>query len=539
MFGTLRMAICAVTVGLCAFDVEARTCQAREFTAKVAAADSGGVVIVPKGAHFLASPIMVVGKTNLTIRGEAGATLVLNYSREGDRNVNNGAFVVERSRGVVIEGLSITTVVPTSSAGHIVSMDPTALTVDVKIDPEFPITGREFLASAGTVDENETPDWIIETFNYQKGERYKVLAPQLIRVFVPPRTNFARIRAKHRISFRHSVYCGAVFRFHDSHCVTVRDILIERCASMCVLTSRPCSDFVFERFNVGVGGRQTSALVSANADGIHPAGMSGRFVMRDCNFERMGDDSLNVHANAGYLDEYDVKSGRVSCLYFKNGKKSALADDWAKPGDRIAVYDTDTFLEKGVITIDEYNKGCGKITPGTVAVKRGDLLANLSDFPDVRVSGCTVRNTRARGFLLQSRNILIEDCIFEGTSLPGIIISPDARRWAEVGPTTNAVVRNCTFRRCGIASSSSNAGVVSVKASHDGPIGEHPAGVHKNVQIVGNKFEDCATRGIVVAATDGLVLRNNVFLRCKGVGEDVQTVNCMNVVSDQTGLMRR
>lgn len=110
--------------------------------------------------------------------------------------------------------------------------------------------------------------------------------------------------------------------------------------------------------------------------------------------------------------------------------------------------------------------------------------------------------------------MVVADCTFTGLSLPGLLISPDIRVWNEVGPTVNTEIRNCTFEKCGMNGSPANLGALTVKTSHDVHPGTDPAGVHRDIRILGCRFTNCGNSGVFVSSTDGVQVRDNVFTRC-------------------------
>lgn len=211
---------------------------------------------------------------------------------------------------------------------------------------------------------------------------------------------------------------------------------------------------------------------------------------------------------------------------------------WAEAGDMINVYDRETFLQKGTITISDYQNGTCFIESYTGEFAPGDILANDTFFASVHLENCEVRHTRARGFLFQSRNMLIENCRIYGMSLPGIIISPDVRVWYEVGPSRNVEIRNCTFEKCGINGSSANLGAIVVKAAHDRAGDAYPAGVHSDIRIHDNLFKNCGNSGIFVSATDGVQIYGNRFENCgvlrfdknvESTAYDIALRNCRSI----------
>ena len=204
-------------------------------------------------------------------------------------------------------------------------------------------------------------------------------------------------------------------------------------------------------------------------------------------------------------------SGNLSDASWSGGTEGHLTP---QAGDTLVVYDAKTCLTKGRVGVAAYADGKGRLDAGAVDLRTGDMFANDRDFPAVLISGCSVRHTRARGILLQSRDMVIEKCRFQGLSLPGLLIAPDLRFWNEVGPTVNTEVRNCTFEKCAIIGSRMNRGALTVKNGHGQLVDADPPGIHRDVRVIGNRFIDCGSCGIFISSTDGVKIRDNVFENC-------------------------
>ena len=502
--------------------------QSAAINALVEKAADGDEIRFAPGVYYLEREILVRNKRRLTLRGGRGVVLKLHYSPFGNWKENHGAFAALDSGGLLIEGFTVTTDRPTSCAGRVVATDPAKHTYDVEIDPAFPITGKELFASTDTCDPEGTPDWIIETYAYRTGDPHELIGPQRVRVTAPADKDLRRLEPGHRVLYRHSVYDGSCLYMERCSDVVVRDVEIERCAGMGFVT-RHCADFTLERFCIRPP-KGSPALVTSNADAVHMTAMRGRLNLLDCHFERLGDDALNVHGTAGRIVTCDPQAGAFTCNHQKNGITSELEGDWARAGDELVVYDVETFVEKGRTKLLEYASGKGRVAPGAVAMKEGDLVANASDSPVVVLRNCSLRHTRARALVLQACDITVADCDFYGTSLPGVMIAPDARRWAEVGPVRHVEIRNCRFEKCAVLCHGANLGALTVKTSHDGGAGRSPAGVHRDIRIIGNVFRNVPSRGVFVASTDGLQVRDNVFENCGGGADGpVKAFNCANV----------
>lgn len=528
-------------------------CVSERLSALIASVGEDTELYFPAGRYYISKPVEIKGKRRLTLRGD-GAVIITHFTPWDDPRENNNGFVCSDCRELTITGFVCTTDNPIGCAGRVTAKDEAAHTYDVRIDDQFPITGWEHFWGTDTCDDEGTPDYVIETYDRITtetlkdddgkrrvkftGTRYTLIGDNLIRVFMPENFDLSRLRIGHRVLYRYLIYGNTLFQFSDCHDVILSHIEIERCSSMGAVIYPRSSNFTFEDFNIRVP-VGSAALYSANADGIHIVGLSGYLHMKNCKFRGLGDDALNIHSQAGEVAEYDRASGRMRCICRDRQMNEApLGLKWAQEGDLIRVYERSTFLEKGTFRIGSYSKGravIGDVTGSEPAV--GDILANDSFFASVRLDGCEVMHTRARGFLLQSRNMLIENCRIYGMSLPGIIISPDVRVWYEVGPSDNVEIRNCSFEKCAVNGSAANLGAIVVKAAHDSGASDYPAGVHTNLRIKDNRFKNCGSSGIFVSAAKGIEIGGNDFEGCKvnqnpsvaDTGFDIVCCSCENV----------
>ena len=531
-------ALAALCAGATASAGEAPPAQrpfdARALQAAIDATPDGGTVQLPDGEIRLAGSISVVGRTNLTVRGGAGTVLVLHYSPwEEPVWLITPRDLVKDCSGVAFEGFRVTTDNPVNASGRVVAKNPADGTYEAGIDPRFPITGWEHVYGSDTFDEEGMPDYAIETYDDRNvrtellpdgeggvrakatGLAYEVVGPQRIRVKAPDDSALRRLRVGHRVLYRYTIYGHSVFVVEASRDTAFRDIGIERCPSFGA-TIRPLSENVlFERYRILAPDRDP-ALYAANADGIHVVGLAGRLVLRGCRFRGLGDDALNVHAKAAAIESFDPATGALSVVCRDpRGGKARLPRGWARPGDSLAVYDAATLLPKGRFSVKSWrDSGRGAVGPtdaDAAAIAPGDFVANERDFPSVEIEDCAVENSRARGFLLQTRHVRVRGCSFRGLALPAVLVAPDFRHWFEAGPAEDVEISGCTFEKCGMNGSPANLGAVTVKTSHDAGPGNCPAGVHRDLRIVGNAFRGCGAGGVYVESARGVEVRGNAF----------------------------
>ena len=534
---------CAAVAALCAVAVPqpavadvapAAPFDAKALQAAIDATPDGGTVRLPDGEIPLAGSISVVGRTNLTVRGGAGTVLVLHYSPwEEPVWLITPRILVKDSSGVAFEGFRVTTDNPVNASGRVVSKNPADGTYEAEIDPLFPITGWEHVYGSDTFDEEGMPDYAIETYDDRNvrtellpdgkggvrakatGLAYEVVGPQRIRVKVPDAAALRRLRVDHRVLYRYTIYGHSVFVVDASRDTAFRDIGIERCPSFGATILPRSENVLFERFCIRAPDGDP-ALYAANADGIHVVGLAGRLVLRGCRFRGLGDDALNVHAKAAAIESFDPAAGALAVVCRDpGGGKARLPRGWARPGDALAVYDAATLLPKGRLAVKSWrDAGRGTVAPDdadAAAIAPGDFVANERDFPSVEIEECTVENSRARGFLLQTRHVRVRGCTFRGLALPAVLVAPDFRHWFEAGPAEDVEISGCTFEKCGMNGSPANLGAVTVKTSHDAGPGNCPAGVHRDLRIVGNAFRGCGAGGVYVESARGVEVRDNAF----------------------------
>lgn len=502
-------------------------------------AKQGGTLSLAKGAYPFranAKSAMCVAMENLenvTIDG-GGATLVGHDLA--------GLFSFRNCRKLVIRNLTVAWEPLPFTCGRVVARVPEAHAFDmVPLFPEKPVPGRivqAVLAYDPAKGRLADDGW--EVYQTQ-GERDN--APMQVtpaghgRVFLAQKARLPE--PGWHVIVRHQVYSYNAFSFDDCAGVTMEDVTVESAPGMAVVafSSR---DFTLRHLRVVP---PAGAWMSVTADAVHFRGCRGQVTLDDCEFAGMGDDALNVHGMYGRvaarLDERSlaVQEARMHSYYDKERRP------WDTPqsGDVLEYGGgSEPLLPQGQLRVVEARQEPkAKRTvirvaePLPAAVGEGALLANLATTPSLRVRNCSVRGNRARGFLLQTRDVLVENCRFEGVSGAGIQICTDADEWHESLGAQNVTVRNCLFRDC-------NAGVARRAAALDifadlAKGRAAAAGVHADLHLLGNTFEANHGAAINVGSADGVEVRGNRFLAPKP--PVIRITNSRNVtLADNPGL---
>lgn len=504
-----------------------------------------------KGTYRISRALSIRGAKNLTILGGT-STVLAHFDPTAPISANNDVFHFYDSDDVTVSDFFFDTDNPIGAAGRITAINRDAGTADLQIYNEFPVTGLEHFCATNSFDELGSPDYALHTYHNTPVEQtfiapdgteqkrlvgldYDVIGDHLVRLklgHISP-----KLIVGHQINIRYEIYGNSIFNFGNCRRFLLKNIIIYAAASFGA-TIRPRSeDFTFDNFCIRVPDGSTR-LKAANADGIHALGLAGKMVLRNCNMEGMGDDTLNIHGTAGGIHVLDTEKKSVSMICPRRHEVHPLPKDWAKPGDTIYVYDSDTFLQKGsfvIDSVDENNNAFYRDEVGSLAV--GDTLANAEYFASLHIDSCTVRNTRARGFLVQTHDVLIENSYIYGMSLAALLFAPDIRVWWEVGPCKNVEIRNNVIEHCAHIQSGANQGAIIFKACHDGNTVEYPAGVHENLYIHDNRFIDIPQSAIFVSSAKNVRIEDNSFTHCcydpqdsaEYARYDIVAANCENV----------
>ena len=102
--------------------------------------------------------------------------------------------------------------------------------------------------------------------------------------------------------------------------------------------------------------------------------------------------------------------------------------------------------------------------------------------------------------------MVIADNTYYKTGMSAILIEGDAEGWYESGPVRDVLIENNTFIDCAYNGGPGNA-VIALHPSNTVVDANRP--VHRNVRIIGNKFQTWGNPVVYAKSTEGLVFRNN------------------------------
>lgn len=467
----------------------------------------GTVLKFPEGKYYISANfsggLQLIKKKGITLRGIGEATLVNTsytpYATAKELSYSNSNMInIVKSKNIVIEGLGFDYREITSASG-VITDNGNGTTEITVYDQYADMQTGGFAVCLNFFDQSGAPTkevWLPEdTVLYKKQNAEKV--------FVLP-GEYGEIGQKACVRFTCWSNTSATVNINDTKNLTMRDLRIFSTPSACIFGGGEQENYCFDGIKVLSPGN-SKALVCANGDGIHIAGLRGKLDMKNCVFSGMGDDALNIHVSAPTVKA--INENRLTLVYNFDGESNA--DNFAKKGDLIELFDnygnklgeSKVFLANGnVYTFDKIPEGTGE----------GAILNNISRQPETLVENCTVENGRARGILLQCKNATVKNCTFKNLRLPGILAAPDISEWHEMGPCENLLVRNCKFDNCCTDTDRKQWGAVTVTVGHSRVSYDAPV-IHGKITVKDCAFSPAGKQVAVYGAKE-IVEDNNVTL---------------------------
>ena len=410
-------------------------------------------------------------------------------------------FSFENCRYLHIRNLRIDWTRPPFSTGSVLSSDENGLLI--KVDPEYPIQGGEPVVSYQDYDiDRQRPGGYCV---FSDVENLSCPVSQIALVQGP---ETADIAAGKRIILRHIYSFAPVFHLLNCSYVSFENVTICAGAGMGII-AHGCSDLVFDQLRViPSAGR----LMSVNCDATHFIGCSGEIVFRDCEFEAMGDDAANVHG-------FYLRGTRTLSPGALEAELEVTTQDFLmeapSPGDQVEFVHKETLLPYASRTVWQVDSLEGQKVllqfdgPLPDGFRPGDLLTNRSRIASLLFERCRVRNIRGRAVLIQTRNAVVQDCVFEGCTGEGIHINT-AEGWAESCACENIQILRNRFINCGYGHTKYCDAVGVVVGTEC----QSPAvGVHRRITIRDNYMQ--STRpGIVLQCARDVTISGTVFQDC-------------------------
>ncbi len=293
------------------------------------------------------------------------------------------------------------------------------------------------------------------------------------------------------------------FRIAHTYGFNAKNINVHHAGGMGLIAENS-GDLTLDNFNVlPSNGR----MVSTTADATHFVGCRGKVILKNCTFNNQLDDASNIHGSyqrvVDILDEYRIGAGMGH--FQQQGFKIGIQNDTIG-----LIRLSDSFFPYNKITLKSIQKINSRYHIITFNEKlpekleAGDLIENLSAYPELLVQNCTISGNRARGLLLSTpKKTVIENNFFH-TEMEALLIPVESGHWYESGSATNLVIRNNTFQDCN--HSGYDRGIIRFETDDDN---ENIA--FRNIEIIDNKINHFDNLFLEISNTDGLLFKGNTI----------------------------
>jgi hypothetical protein len=332
-----------------------------------------------------------------------------------------------------------------------------------------------------------------------------------MRLFIGRKDRFAGIMPSvgmHVIA-RHQVYGYQSFEFEKCTNVQIENVTIYSNPGMGV-TGDECRDISIRHLKVMLR-PGSGRWMSCTADATHFAGCRGTIIMENCLFEGMGDDATNVRSGHYLLvsDRLDNNKLRIKAGY-------RYGSDLTPPeiGDKLEISSEDKpLLSYATVTVrsvetDTLDKtlviGFSEKLPERTI--KGDVVGNASSIPILRIRNCTTIRNRSRGFIIKTRDVVIEDCIFQDITECAVALETDVNGWWESISSRDVIIRNNRFIDSKFESGYLH-GVIEFHTMSQ----TAPAGVYRGITIANNIFLGSIGNIIKVGSADDVDIINNIM----------------------------
>ena len=244
---------------------------------------------------------------------------------------------------------------------------------------------------------------------------------------------------------------------------------------------------------------------STNTDATHFTSIKGNLIYDGCTFISQGDDSLNVHS---YYHAIISKSGEKTYNIQEKtpGGTHAQTLDYPDEGDILELTDINT-LEvlgeyKAIKVYPDFKNYFTQITLDRPLPENTEnlVLTDVTRLPKLIIRNCKASKHFARGFLVKSRGVLIENNEISQLPLAGIEIAAESYWYEGVSPC-DVIIRNNKISDC-------KCGIL-VKADCPNPKGQSV----KNIEIENNDIY-CpeSEHGIIIANSKNILIKNNKII---------------------------
>lgn len=291
------------------------------------------------------------------------------------------------------------------------------------------------------------------------------------------------------------------FRVNHTKTFNGTNINIHHAGGMGIIVENS-SDILLDSFNITPS---KGHMVSTTADATHFVGCRGKIEIINCIFNNQLDDAINVHGT--YQKVVDILENNRIGVRMGHDQQKGFTIGYS--GDTLGlVRIAESFEPYHHVTIKDIEYINGRYQIITLNerlpknIETGDLVENISAYPELYVRNCDISRNRARGMLISTpKKTVIEDNYFH-TEMEALLIPVENSHWYESGNGSNITIKNNVFQDCN--HSGLDRGVIRFCTDDD-----NDNIAFKNIIIKDNTFNHFDSQILEISNVDGLVFENN------------------------------
>lgn len=411
---------------------------------------------------------------------------------------------IQNSKNIKVEGFTIDYARQPHSEGKVVKI--TNDFFDVEFADDYPVKSNMVMPRIMFWDNTKNR---IHNNPIYFPKSNELIRAQVLRISSKIPEHYANSTAL----INHSFHFRPAILLHESSDIIIKNVTIHSQPGMGIVGHKTHNILLQGLRVVPRAGKR----MSTNTDATHFTSCTGLIHFKNCMFEGQGDDATNVH-NYYYTITGEVNDKYITRVNAPTGTHAQVLD-YPDVGDTLELVDkyslkvVNQLITTSVDTFPlrwETHLSFNKKLPTNI---QDYLLINSSKLPSLHMEGSTILSHLARGVLIKTRNVIIENCTIMESTGTGIHIGAEGT-WHEGPGSSNVIIRNNRIIRCGRGAGTQNeASGISVNV-----VSENPAitGVHKNIVFENNIIEgENAKYGIFVTGADDVIIRYNQISGCE------------------------
>lgn len=474
-------------------------------------------------------------------------------------------FIIEESSNVKITNLTIDWEVPFTLEGLVVANDVAKQTFDIEVKTPYIVENNRLYLSLEREDSPYEQKFgkrfaTYEHYNLEIGENIfwdpKTMAPiyntalydmhergvkaeELKKGLIRISTKIKKTPPLGSIMVAKGDYLqnrtSPAFRVFKTKNLEVKNVNVYHAGSMGFIAERS-ENITLDSFNV-VLRKGSGRMITATADATHFCNVKGEIIIKNCTFENMLDDSVNIHGTYvrvnKIIDEYTLA---VETYHpHQNGFL------FGEEGDMVQIIEQDNFqptTEPMILKkVKRINEKISYITfdkPITNKVALYDGVENISWNASAIIENNIVRNNRARSFIIKTPRKVVVRNNHLSSQMAVFRLTGGLGLWNESGPNVdllieNNLIENSVYGGNGVQAVFLIDPQYANKKNFEGKYS-------KNITIRNNTIKTFDSSILVAMSVDGLIFENNEIIQTDAYkpifpdADNVQIINCNNVI---------